>query len=151
MAPAGTGAVQGSRRKARAYALQVLYARDVDKGTDVDAALRGWCNSFELDVDDAARGFAAELVTTTAGDQAAVDEVIAASSRNWRLDRMSRVDRNILRIAVCELRNFPQTPVKVVINEAVELAKRFGTAESPAFVNGILDRIATALGRSAES
>jgi transcription antitermination protein NusB len=143
-------AAHGSRRKARAYALQVLYARDVERSTDVDAALGGWRDSFELDVDDAARGFAVELVTSTVTDQAAIDEVIAASSRNWRLDRMSRVDRNILRIAVCELRNFPATPVKVVINEAVELAKRFGTAESPAFVNGILDRIAGALGRQAD-
>jgi N utilization substance protein B len=144
-------AAHGSRRKARAYALQVLYARDVERSTDVDAALTGWSESFELDVDDAARGFAAELVSSTVGDQPAIDEVIAASSRNWRLERMSRVDRNILRIAVCELRNFQTTPVKVVINEAVELAKRFGTAESPAFVNGILDRIAGALGRPPES
>jgi transcription antitermination protein NusB len=141
----------GSRRRGRGYALQVLYARDVERGTDVGAALEGWRESFELDVDDAARGFAGELVDATVADQPGIDEVIAASSRNWRLERMSRVDRNILRIAVAELRNFPQTPVKVVINEAVELAKRYGSAESPAFVNGILDRIAAALGRSAES
>jgi len=146
-----SGGGHGSRRKARAYALQVLYARDVERGTDVDAALTGWSESFELDVDDAAREFAAALVAKTVAEQPAVDEVIATSSRNWRLERMSRVDRNILRIAVCELRSFVETPVKVVINEAVELAKRFGTAESPAFVNGILDRIAGALGRSAES
>jgi transcription antitermination protein NusB len=147
MPPAG----HGSRRKARAYALQILYARDVERDTDVAAALTGWDESFELEVDGAARGFAAELVRATVEDQPAIDEVIATSSRNWRLERMSRVDRNILRIAVGELRNVPQTPVKVVINEAVELAKRFGTAESPAFVNGVLDRIAGALGRPAES
>ncbi len=139
----------GTRRRARGYALQVLYARDVERGTDVDAALVGWSESFELDIEDGARAFAAELVAATVND-AGIDEVIAASSRNWRLERMSRVDRNILRIAVCELRSFAQTPVKVVINEAVELAKRFGTAESPAFVNGILDRIASAIGRPAE-
>ena len=63
---------------------------------------------------------------------------------------MSRVDRNILRLATAELKCFADVPVKVVINEAVELAKRFGTAESPAFVNGILDRIAGALGRPPE-
>jgi N utilization substance protein B len=60
---------------------------------------------------------------------------------------MSRVDRNILRLAACELRHFPDVPVKVAINEAVELAKRFGTSDSPAFVNGILDRIAHQLRR----
>ena len=144
-------AAHGSRRKARAYALQVLYARDVERSTDVDAALTGWSESFELDVDDAARGFAGELVSGTVADQPAIDEVIAASSRNWRLERMSRVDRNILRLATAELKCFPDVPVKVVINEAVELAKRFGTSESPAFVNGILDRIAGALGRSSEA
>ncbi len=144
-------APQGSRRRARGYALQVLYARDVDHGTNVDAALGDWSRSFELDIDDAGREFAGELVGKTVVDQASIDEVITAASRNWRLERMSRVDRNILRLAVCELRGFPTTPVKVVINEAVELAKRFGTAESPAFVNGILDRIAVSLGRSAES
>ena len=143
--------MQGSRRKARAYALQVLYARDVERDTDVGAALGGWSETFELDVDDAAREFAGALVAATVKEQPAIDEIIAASSRNWRLERMSRVDRNILRIAVSELRSFLETPVKVVINEAVELAKRFGTAESPAFVNGILDRTAAALGRSAES
>jgi N utilization substance protein B len=143
--------VQGSRRKARGYALQVLYARDVDHATDVATALGGWSESFELDVDDAGREFAGELVRKAVEDQAAIDEVIATASRNWRLERMSRVDRNILRLAVCELRSLPSTPVKVVINEAVELAKRFGTAESPAFVNGILDRIAASLGRSVES
>ena len=142
---------QGSRRKARAYALQVLYAHDVEGGTDVARALAGWDASFELDVDDAARGFASELAVAAVNDQAAIDGVIAQSSKNWRLERMSRVDRNILRLAVAELRHLPSTPVKVVLNEAVELAKRFGTAESPAFVNGILDRIAAALGRSAES
>ena len=62
-------------------------------------------------------------------------------------ERMSRVDRNILRLGACELVAFRDVPVKVVINEAVELAKRFGTAESSAFVNGVLDRIATAVGR----
>jgi hypothetical protein len=72
---------------------------------------------------------------------------IVAGSRNWRLERMARVDRNILRLAVGELVHAPATPVRVVINEAVELAKRFGTAESPAFVNGVLDRIASNLGR----
>ena len=79
-----------------------------------------------------------------------VDELITSSSKNWRIDRMSRVDRNILRLGACELLAFHEVPVKVVIDEAVELAKRFGTAESSAFVNGVLDRIATAVGRSAE-
>jgi len=90
-------------------------------------------------------------LVAAAGERAAeIDQLITASSRNWRLERMSRVDRNILRLGACELVAFRDVPVKVVINEAVELAKRFGTAESSAFVNGVLDRIATAAGRSPE-
>jgi transcription antitermination protein NusB len=142
--------IAGSRRKARAYALQVLYARDVEGGTDVGAALAGWSETFELEIDDAARTFAGELVQATVNDLPRLDEIIGGASKNWRLERMSRVDRNILRLATCELASFRQTPVKVAINEAVELAKRFGAAESAAFVNGILDRIAAAVGRSAD-
>jgi N utilization substance protein B len=142
--------IAGGRRKARAYALQVLFARDLQGGTDVGTALAEYNISFDLDVDDAAKAFARELVTATVNHHASLDETIGSASKNWRLERMSRVDRNILRLATCELAHFPQTPVKVAINEAVELAKRFGAAESAAFVNGILDRIAVALGRSAD-
>jgi hypothetical protein len=81
----------------------------------------------------------------TTGAAASIDAIVAGS-RNWRLERMARVDRNILRLAVGELIHAPETPVRVVINEAVELAKRFGTAESSAFVNGVLDRIAPTWG-----
>jgi N utilization substance protein B len=141
----------GTRRKARGYALQVLYARDTAGDTDVGGAISSWGERFELEVEEAARGFAAELTEAAISLAAEIDEVIAAASKNWRVERMSRVDRNILRLATCELKYFPRTPVKVTINEAVELAKRFGAAESAAFVNGILDRIATAVGRSADS
>lgn len=142
--------MSGARRTGRAYALQLLYARDGDPSTDVTGAAQHWVSEFELDVEPAAQAFARDLVaaaTTRAGE---IDEHIAAASKNWRIDRMSRVDRNILRLGACELIAFRDVPVKVVINEAVELAKRFGTAESSAFVNGVLDRIATAAGRTPE-
>ncbi|MCE9571628.1 MAG: transcription antitermination factor NusB [Deltaproteobacteria bacterium] len=141
----------GARRKARAFALQILYAHDAGGSVAVDAAASGWDDNFEVDIDPAGREFASGLAQAAVAHLAAIDEVIAGASKNWRLDRMARVDRNILRLATCELRDFPDVPVKVAINEAVELAKRFGTAESPAFVNGILDRVAAALGRSPES
>jgi transcription antitermination protein NusB len=141
----------GVRRQARAYALQILYARDVDAGTDVGAAVARWDADFELELDPEARSFAQALLAAAVEHAPAVDERITGASKNWRLERMSRVDRNILRLGTVELVAFPETPVKVVINEAVELAKRFGTAESPAFVNGILDRIAGVVGRSPES
>ncbi|HTR49055.1 MAG TPA: transcription antitermination factor NusB [Kofleriaceae bacterium] len=140
----------GSRRTGRAYALQLLYARDGDAATDVAGAAARWADELELGVDGAAQSFARELVAAASARATEIDELIAAASKNWRIERMSRVDRNILRLGACELVAFREVPVKVVINEAVELAKRFGTAESSAFVNGVLDRIATAVGRTAE-
>ncbi len=140
----------GSRRKARALALQVLFARDGGGGGEAasaDEAVTSYGERFELDVDPLAREFAQVLVRAATVDPAAIDRAIGAASRNWRLERMARVDRNILRLAAGELLHVPETPIRVVINEAVELAKRFGTAESAAFVNGVLDRVAHGLER----
>jgi N utilization substance protein B len=140
----------GTRRSGRAYALQLLYARDGDPATDVAGAAASWAEAFELELDPTAQAFARELVAAASQHAAQIDALIGAASKNWRIDRMSRVDRNILRLGACELVAFGGVPVKVVINEAVELAKRFGTAESSAFVNGVLDRIAAAVGRRPE-
>ena len=141
----------GVRSRGRAYALQVLYALDLNALEPAvlaanQAAAAGeaeaiW-RSFELDLAPESVAFARDLVDAAQKRMLDLDETIVAASRNWRLERMSRVDRNILRLATLELKSSPEVPVKVVINEAVELAKRFGAAESPAFVNGILDRIA---------
>jgi N utilization substance protein B len=141
---------QGTRRSGRSYALQLLYARDGDASNDLAGAAVNWADQFELEVDDVAQTFAKDLVAAAVTRTKEIDELIATASKNWRIDRMSRVDRNILRLGACELLAFRDVPVKVVINEAVELAKRFGTSESSAFVNGVLDRIATAVGRTAE-
>ncbi len=141
---------QGTRRTGRAYALQLLYARDGDVATDVTGAAVSWADMFELEIDAAAQDFARGLVAAATERTAQIDELITGCSKNWRIDRMSRVDRNILRLGTAELLAFPEVPVKVVINEAVELAKRFGTAESSAFVNGVLDRIATSAGRRSD-
>ena len=143
--------MSGVRRTGRAYALQLLYARDGDPATDLAGAATSWASDFELEVDAQAQAFAREIVAAATTRANEIDELITSASKNWRIDRMSRVDRNILRLGACELLAFRDVPVKVVINEAVELAKRFGTAESSAFVNGVLDRIAGAVGRSAES
>lgn len=141
----------GSRHHGRVYALQILYASDGGTEVDVAGAADQWHLEFELELDDEAREFARAIVVAAAERRLAIDEVISASSKNWRLERMSRVDRNILRLGTCELQAFPGVPVRVAINEAVELAKRFGTTDSPAFVNGILDRIANATGRTPDS
>jgi N utilization substance protein B len=143
--------MSSSRRSGRAYALQLLYARDNDTTADVSGVAGEWAAAFELELEADAQAFAADLAGKAATHAARVDELIASSSKNWRLDRMSRVDRNILRLGATELVASPDVPVKVVINEAVELAKRFGTAESSAFVNGVLDRVAAAVGRSPEA
>ncbi len=141
----------GSRHHGRVYALQILYATDGGAEVDVAGAAERWHLELELPVDEDAKELARELVVEAQNRRTAIDELISTSSKNWRLERMSRVDRNILRLGTCELLAFPAVPVRVAINEAVELAKRFGTADSPAFVNGILDRIAQAAGRSADA
>jgi N utilization substance protein B len=140
----------GTRRTGRSYALQLLYARDGDASNNLSSAAVNWASDFDLEIDEAAQQFARDLVAAAVERAQEVDDLIASASKNWRIDRMSRVDRNILRLGACELLAFRDVPVKVVINEAVELAKRFGTAESSAFVNGVLDRIATAAGRTPE-
>ena len=138
----------GARRTGRAYALQLLYARDNDAEADVARHAMNGADAFELEVEGEALTFAQQLAAAAFEHTAKIDELIAGASKNWRIERMSRVDRNILRLGACELLAFRDVPVKVIINEAVELAKRFGTAESSAFVNGVLDRIAGAAGRT---
>ena len=139
--------MSGVRRSGRSYALQLLYARDGDPSTDITGAAGRWANELELEVDADAQTFARELIAAAVEHAKQIDEQIASASKNWRIERMSRVDRNILRLGACELIAFRDVPTKVVINEAVELAKRFGTAESSAFVNGVLDRIASEVGK----
>jgi N utilization substance protein B len=135
----------GIRSRGRAYALQVLYALDLNERpspADEIETIRALFASDLGDLEPGSVAFARELVCGVRDNLEAVDESIVDVSRNWRLERMSRVDRNILRLATVELRDSLEVPIKVAINEAVELAKRFGAHESPAFVNGLLDRIA---------
>jgi N utilization substance protein B len=134
--------VPGKRTKARERALQALYQIDV-AASDIDEALARFWKSFEpaeREVQELAEGF----VRGVHRERRAIDERIEAASTNWRVDRMARVDRNALRLAVYELLH-GDAPVKVVINEAIELGKKFGSESSGAFVNGVLDRIAGAL------
>ena len=93
------------------------------------------------------RGLVDELVFGVAKEREALDQALVELSRNWRVERMPLVDRNVLRLGLWELRRAGSQPVNVVLNEAIELAKRFGTAEGASFVNGILDRAASELRR----
>jgi N utilization substance protein B len=123
---------------------------------DVDQAIATYFGAFEdpdaqaEEIDPEARRFAATILSDHAPRLDAIDEAIRKASTNWRLERMPRVDRNILRLAATELVGRTDTPRPVVIDEAVELAKRYGTEESPKFINGILERVADEAGRPRE-
>jgi N utilization substance protein B len=134
--------VSSRRTRARERALQALYQIDV-AAEGIDDALAAFWKSFEP-VEREVRELAEGLVRGVAAHRRAVDEAIEEASSNWRLDRMARVDRNVLRLAVYELLK-TDVPVKVVINEAIELGKKFGSESSGAFVNGVLDRVAAGL------
>jgi N utilization substance protein B len=140
----------GARRTGRERALQALYQLDMAEGSSSGEALASaWsASSEEGKPDPDAVKFAQELVDGVRAHQAEIDQLIEKHSHNWRLDRMSRIDRNVLRLGVFELKYRPDIPKKVSLNEAVELGKNFGTEESSAFVNGLLDRVAVALGKA---
>ena len=112
--------------------------------TDLEEALARFWRSFEP-VEREVRETAEALVRGVAAHRREIDDAIEAVSVNWRLDRMAKVDRNVLRLAVHELLHRPDVPVKVAIDEAIELGKKFGSESSGAFVNGVLDRIAAGL------
>ncbi len=128
-----------TRRRAREVVLQMLYQLEASEVPTLKAVDLYRSSFGEGPLPD---GFSVELFKAVAGTLDNLDSVIEKSSENWRIDRMSRVDRNILRIGVHEIIADNDIPVRVAINEAVELAKRYGTAESASFVNGILDRVA---------
>ena len=139
----------GTRRRGRELALQALYQMDVTGGEPSSGAGDLWRHFNEAGsagAADDARTFAAELVNGVVGTRGRLDELIAASAAHWRLDRLSQIDRNILRIGTYEIIGRPDVPPSVAIDEAIEIAKRFGSEDSPTFVNGVLDHIATVVG-----
>jgi transcription antitermination factor NusB len=128
----------GARRKAREIALQVIYSADLS-GTEIKDTLNLYWeqNPDEHEVVE----FANILAVGAIDNLKRIDELITKYTKNWNLNRMASVDRNILRVAIYELIFYKETPVNVVINEAVELAKKYSTSESGGFVNGILDKV----------
>ncbi len=127
----------GYRRKAREYALQMLYQYDISQQSS------GLFDGFWSDkvVQDDIREFTNNIVDGVIKNLSMIDEKIRLSASNWSVDRMAVVDRNILRMAIFELLYIRDIPAKVTINEAIEIAKRYGVEESGSFVNGILDRV----------
>ena len=132
-----------TRRKGRELALQVLYQLEMSGG-GLEQALRNFADSFEHN--PKAREFGAGLVRGVLARREDIDALIAGASEHWRLERLSRIDANVIRIAVYEMTTDPPLPIEIAINEAIEIVKRYGTAESAAFVNGVLDELAKRLG-----
>jgi transcription antitermination protein NusB len=129
----------GNRRKAREAALQILYQIDVSKNTPKEALRLFWSEHSSLpEVEE----FGDRLVEGVVRNQPEIDRLIESHSTHWKLNRMACVDRNILRIAVYELLYCHDIPKSVSLNEAIELGKKFGTEDSGAFINGVLDNIA---------
>ena len=129
----------GVRRRGRELALQLLYQREL-AGGELDTLT---ASAGELqEVPAAAREFAHQLLAGVITNLAEIDSELEGQADNWRIERMAAVDRNILRLAMFELLHQPHTPVGVVIDEAIELAKRYGSERSSQFVNGVLDAFA---------
>jgi N utilization substance protein B len=132
------------RRRARARGLQALFAWDLVPGGGLSSVSeRLW---LDLAVGAEERAVAAPLLGEVASHLQAIDADLAAVTTNWRLERLSAIDRSVLRLAAAELR-LGDTPPRVAIQEAIRLAERFGTTESPRFVNGVLDALARRMGR----
>ena len=132
------------RRKGRELALQALYQIEITQETS-DKGLDSFGESFEHS--PRVKEFAWTLVRGVLERREEIDHVIAAVSERWRTDRLSRVDLNVIRIAIYEMTTPPELPLEIAIDEAVEIARRFGAGDSPTFVNGILDQVASRLGR----
>jgi N utilization substance protein B len=133
------------RRKGREHALQILFQLDIRKEKPSAVVLRHfWA---EYDSDDEVKAFAEEIVKGTYKHFKKINDLIHQCAKNWSLDRMAVVDRNVLRMAVYEILYRMDIPTSVTINEAIEIAKKYGTDDSGAFVNGILDRVARVTGK----
>jgi N utilization substance protein B len=130
----------GTRRKGRELALQMLFQADMGQQSAEHVRRTFWAEREEVAAET--RGFADDLFRVALERGAEIDAIIERHARHWRVERMAAVDRNILRMAVTELLAWPQTPRPVVINEALEVARRFSSPESVNFINGVVDSIA---------
>ena len=136
------------RHRAREAALQMLYQGEVGRTGVYEAIATYWpARDADEALPDDAREFANDLVRGTTARLSDIDRLLAAHAQNWRVERMAVLDRLILRMATYELLTDPQTPTKVVINEALELARSYSGEDAVAFVNGVLDAVRKELGR----
>ena len=139
----------GARHSGREAALQMLFQMEAS-GASPDEAIELFWRAFGGDADPESREYADACVRGVAGAREEFDAHITKASTNWRIERMTRVDRNVLRLGAWELAHRKDVPRAVILDEAVELAKSYGNDDSGAFVNGVLDAVADAVGRPAE-
>ena len=132
----------GTRRKSRELAMQMLFQGDLGKQTPEQVGKTFWLAREESDIE--VRGFAEDLYRVATSRAEEIDGLIVEHLVNWRLERMPGVDRNVLRLAAAEMLGFKGTPFPIVINEALEIARRYSAPESINFLNGVLDAVARA-------
>lgn len=137
----------GTRRKSRELCLQMLFQGDMGKQTSEEVRKTFWNERPGLDPET--RGFADDLFGVATERRQEIDELIQKHAQHWRMDRMAAVDRNVLRCSVAEFLAYPATPQPIVINEALEIARRFSTPESVQFINGVLDSVGKELNSTA--
>ncbi len=130
----------GTRRKSRELAMQMLFQGDLGKQTPDEVRKLFWTSRDDVDAET--RGFTDDLYRVATTRAPEIDAIIESHSQNWRLERMPVVDRNLLRAAVAELLEYTSTPAAIVINESLEVARRYAAPESIHFLNGVLDAIA---------
>jgi len=129
----------GTRRKSRELCLQMLFQWYMGKQTPEHVRKTFWAERDEVDTDT--RGFADDLFNVAVDRQAQIDELIQKHAQHWKMERMAAVDRNVLRTGVAEFLSSRATPHPVVINEALEIARKFSAPESVTFINGVLDSV----------
>jgi N utilization substance protein B len=129
----------GTRRKSRELTMQMLFQGDLGKQTPDEVRALFWTSRDDVDAET--RGFAEDLYRVATARQAEIDALIESHAQNWRLERMAVVDRNLLRAAVAEMIAYPSTPAPIIINESLEIARRYAAPESVQFLNGVLDAI----------
>jgi len=134
----------GSRRKSRELALQMLFQSDMGKQDAAQVRRTFWAERKEIEPD--IRGFADDLFRVAVERAPEIDQLIERHAEHWRVDRMAAVDRNLLRTAVAEFVGYPTTPKPIVINEALEIARKFSSPEAVTFINGVLDSVAKEIG-----
>ena len=129
----------GTRRKSRELAMQMLFQGDLGKQKPEEVERLFW--GAREDVDDETKGFADDIHRVATQREDEVDALIQKHAQNWRLERMPVVDRNLLRAAIAEMLGYPKTPAAVIINETLEIARRYAAPESIHFLNGVLDAV----------